>query len=179
MPVVNGYTGRIAGRYPLGPQIDTEGCTLVPAQTGVLGAFGTVERRGSTVHDVVEYNGTPMIVMEFVRGVNLRGILMRHGALQPIADGLDEAGDVDLHRAARDAGGLLALDAAIGLREGVLLGEAKGHLAEVRQVESVSPRPTLGVRCGRGSPCALGVEMSSRNSKNPPSKPTRPVRSRA
>jgi predicted RNA-binding Zn ribbon-like protein len=42
VPAAEAYLRRIAGRYPLVPQIDTEGCTLVPAQTGVLGAFGTV-----------------------------------------------------------------------------------------------------------------------------------------
>jgi eukaryotic-like serine/threonine-protein kinase len=35
------------------------------------------------VHDWGETQGTYFMVMEFVRGVNLRGILMRHGALQP------------------------------------------------------------------------------------------------
>jgi serine/threonine-protein kinase len=35
------------------------------------------------VHDWGETQGTYFMVMEFVRGVNLRAILMRHGALQP------------------------------------------------------------------------------------------------
>ena len=35
------------------------------------------------VHDWGETQGTYFMVMEFVRGVNLRGVLMRHGALQP------------------------------------------------------------------------------------------------
>ncbi|MFD5830478.1 WD40 repeat domain-containing serine/threonine protein kinase [Lentzea sp. NPDC060358] len=36
-----------------------------------------------TVHDVVEYNGTPMIVMEFVRGGSLSDLLKSQGALPP------------------------------------------------------------------------------------------------
>ncbi|HEX7304913.1 serine/threonine-protein kinase [Lentzea sp.] len=36
-----------------------------------------------TVHDVVEYNGTPMIVMEFVRGGSLSDLLEDRGALPP------------------------------------------------------------------------------------------------
>ncbi|MDX8049728.1 serine/threonine-protein kinase [Lentzea sp. BCCO 10_0798] len=36
-----------------------------------------------TVHDVVEYNGTPMIVMEFVRGGSLSDAIRSHGALPP------------------------------------------------------------------------------------------------
>ncbi|MFD9706136.1 WD40 repeat domain-containing serine/threonine protein kinase [Lentzea sp. NPDC059081] len=36
-----------------------------------------------TVHDVVEYNGTPMIVMEFVRGGSLSDLLKAQGALPP------------------------------------------------------------------------------------------------
>ncbi|GAB2809195.1 hypothetical protein GCM10027200_06260 [Lentzea nigeriaca] len=34
-----------------------------------------------TVHDVVEYNGTPMIVMEYVRGGSLSDAIKAHGAL--------------------------------------------------------------------------------------------------
>jgi predicted RNA-binding Zn ribbon-like protein len=37
-----GYLERIAARYPLVPRISAEGCTLAPAQTGVLGVFGAV-----------------------------------------------------------------------------------------------------------------------------------------
>lgn len=36
------YLQRIAARYPLYPRITADGCTLVPAQTGVLGVFGAV-----------------------------------------------------------------------------------------------------------------------------------------
>ncbi|WP_258949441.1 WD40 repeat domain-containing serine/threonine protein kinase [Lentzea californiensis] len=36
-----------------------------------------------TVHDVVEYNGTPMIVMEFVRGGSLSDAIRSRGALPP------------------------------------------------------------------------------------------------
>lgn len=36
-----------------------------------------------TVHDVVEYNGTPMIVMEFVRGGSLSDAIKAQGALPP------------------------------------------------------------------------------------------------
>src|SRR5688572_27901881 len=36
-----------------------------------------------TVHDVVEYNGTPMIVMEFVRGGSLSDAVKAQGALPP------------------------------------------------------------------------------------------------
>ncbi|WP_285633780.1 serine/threonine-protein kinase [Lentzea sp. NBRC 102530] len=36
-----------------------------------------------TVHDVVEYNGTPMIVMEFVRGGSLSDAIKTQGALPP------------------------------------------------------------------------------------------------
>jgi predicted RNA-binding Zn ribbon-like protein len=36
------YLRRIAVRYPLVPQINAEGCVLVPAQTGVLGVFGAL-----------------------------------------------------------------------------------------------------------------------------------------
>ena len=43
----------------------------------------------------------------------------------------DEAGDVDLHWATRDASGLRALDAALGLDEGVLEVVAEVHLLEV------------------------------------------------
>jgi predicted RNA-binding Zn ribbon-like protein len=42
VPAAQAYLQRIAGRYPLVPQISAEGCTLVPAQTGVLGVFGAV-----------------------------------------------------------------------------------------------------------------------------------------
>ncbi|MFC3892965.1 WD40 repeat domain-containing serine/threonine protein kinase [Lentzea rhizosphaerae] len=34
-----------------------------------------------TVHDVVEYNGTPMIVMEYIRGGSLSDAIKAHGAL--------------------------------------------------------------------------------------------------
>ena len=37
-----GYLERIAARYPLVPRISADGCTLVPAQNGVLGVFGAV-----------------------------------------------------------------------------------------------------------------------------------------
>ncbi|GGM73663.1 hypothetical protein GCM10011609_06820 [Lentzea pudingi] len=36
-----------------------------------------------TVHDVVEYNGTPMIVMEFVRGGSLSDVIKTRGSLPP------------------------------------------------------------------------------------------------
>ncbi|MFC6019359.1 CGNR zinc finger domain-containing protein [Plantactinospora solaniradicis] len=36
------YLHRIAERYPLIAKISTDGCTLVPAQTGVPGAFGSL-----------------------------------------------------------------------------------------------------------------------------------------
>jgi predicted RNA-binding Zn ribbon-like protein len=36
------YLRRIAVRYPLVPRIRADGCTLVPAQTGVLGVLGAV-----------------------------------------------------------------------------------------------------------------------------------------
>ena len=42
VPAAQAYLRRIAVRYPLVPQISVEGCTLVPAQTGVLGVFGAV-----------------------------------------------------------------------------------------------------------------------------------------
>lgn len=36
------YLQEIAKRYPLVPRITVEGCTLVPSQTGVPGAFGAL-----------------------------------------------------------------------------------------------------------------------------------------
>ncbi|MBE1484842.1 CGNR zinc finger domain-containing protein [Plantactinospora soyae] len=36
------YLHRIAERYPLTAKISSDGCTLVPAQTGVPGAFGAL-----------------------------------------------------------------------------------------------------------------------------------------
>jgi predicted RNA-binding Zn ribbon-like protein len=36
------YLQRIAERYPLTPKLSVEGCTLVPSQTGVPGAFGSL-----------------------------------------------------------------------------------------------------------------------------------------
>ena len=43
----------------------------------------------------------------------------------------DELGDPDLHRAAGHAGHVLAVEAALGLVDGLLLGVAQGHLLEV------------------------------------------------
>ena len=57
------------------------------------------------------------------------------------SDVLDEARDVDRHRAARDAGRLRALDAALRLAEGVLERVAEVHLLEVaRPLERVALR---------------------------------------
>ena len=42
VPAAQAYLQRIATRYPLVPRISAEGCTLVPAQDGVLGVFGAV-----------------------------------------------------------------------------------------------------------------------------------------
>jgi predicted RNA-binding Zn ribbon-like protein len=36
------YLWRTAERYPLTPRIDADGCTLVPSQSGVPGAFGSL-----------------------------------------------------------------------------------------------------------------------------------------
>jgi predicted RNA-binding Zn ribbon-like protein len=42
VPAAQAYLRRVAVRYPLVPQISADGCTLVPAQAGVLGVFGAV-----------------------------------------------------------------------------------------------------------------------------------------
>ena len=58
----------------------------------------------------------------------------------------DEAGDVDGDGAARDAGGPRALDAAVGLDEGVGQRVAEVHLLEVaRALERVALRHLHGV----------------------------------
>ena len=42
VPAAQAYLRRIARRYPLVPIITADGCTLSPAQDGVLGVFGQV-----------------------------------------------------------------------------------------------------------------------------------------
>jgi predicted RNA-binding Zn ribbon-like protein len=42
VPAAQAYLRRVAARYPLVPQISAGGCTLLPAQAGVLGVFGAV-----------------------------------------------------------------------------------------------------------------------------------------
>jgi predicted RNA-binding Zn ribbon-like protein len=42
LPDAEAYLRQVAERYPLTSRISAGGCTLVPAQTGVLGAFGSV-----------------------------------------------------------------------------------------------------------------------------------------
>jgi predicted RNA-binding Zn ribbon-like protein len=42
LPEAEAYLQRVAERYPLTPRISAAGCTLVPSQTGVLGAFGSL-----------------------------------------------------------------------------------------------------------------------------------------
>ena len=55
----------------------------------------------------------------------------RGGGKVAFRDEADEAGDVHHDRAAFHASGLLALDAALGLDHGDLLGESEIHLLEV------------------------------------------------
>ena len=52
------------------------------------------------------------------------------------ADLADEAGDVDAYRAALHAQGLLAVEAAVGLGDGVLLGKARVDGAEIARALS-------------------------------------------
>ena len=47
----------------------------------------------------------------------------------------DEIGDVDLHRAAGDAGHVLAVEAALGLVNGLLPGVAQGDLLEIARAD--------------------------------------------
>ncbi len=69
-----------------------------------------------------------------------------------LGDEVDEARDVHPYRAALDAGGVLALDAALGLGRGEQLGEPEVHLLEVpgadvrqllRHVEARDRHPLL------------------------------------
>ncbi|MYV57994.1 CGNR zinc finger domain-containing protein [Streptomyces sp. SID3212] len=42
LPAAEDYLQRMAPRYPLAPRLSAAGCQLVPAQDGVLGAFGAL-----------------------------------------------------------------------------------------------------------------------------------------
>ena len=64
------------------------------------------------------------------RALSRRG-LSAAPAKSPSAMRLDEAGDVDLDRAAVDALGVLAVEAALGFEHGELLGQAEVDFGEV------------------------------------------------
>ena len=71
--------------------------------------------------DAAGDGGQGVVVEQAVRG-------LRQVAL---GEQLDEARDVDAHRAAGDALGVLALEAALGFEQGHLLGQAEVDLVEV------------------------------------------------
>ena len=91
-----------------------------------------------------------------------QGVVVEEGlgrALQvAVGDEVDEAGDVDPHGAAVDAGRVLALQAALGLRGGQDVGEAQVDLVEVAGADraacsGMDSRPSAmrsrGFRTGR------------------------------